>query len=85
MKSKKVYKLISTICFALAAVCLILLFSGCASFTEEYWAEVYANMTPEELESAKAGSVTVTDIWFGAQTNSRLVCFDGECVVVQIY
>lgn len=32
---------------------LLCLLSGCASMTEEYWQEVYAKMTPEEIEAAK--------------------------------
>ncbi len=63
----------------------ILMLSGCASMSEQYWSDRYASMTPGEIEAAKANGVTVTDIWIDAQTSSRLVCIDGECVVVQIY
>jgi hypothetical protein len=64
---------------------LLALLSGCASMSTEYWQDRYANMTPAELEAAKNSDVTVTDIWIGAQTSSKLVCIDGDCVIVQVY
>lgn len=85
MKKPTKYGLISATLFALGILVLVLLATGCAPMSEQYWAERYANMTPAELESARATDVTVTDIWIGAQTSSRLVCIDGECVVVQVY
>ena len=44
---------------------LLALLSGCASWTTEYWEERYENMTPEEIEDAKAGGgelVTICDL-----------------------
>ena len=36
--------------------------TGCATWTEEYWQEYYENMTPEEIEAAKAGGCELIPI-----------------------
>jgi len=53
---------------------VLLSLSGCASMTEEYWQEKYANMTQEEIEAAKdSGGELVT------------VCDLTDCIHVWIY
>lgn len=69
----------------LMAILLLFTLTGCAPMSEQYWSDKYAEMTPEEIDAAKNNGATVTDIWIGAQTASRLVCINGDCVVVQIY
>ena len=55
-------------------VFLFWLMSGCASMTEEYWAERYVNMTPEEIEAAKA---------LGGELVQ--VCDLTDCIFIWIY
>ena len=64
-------------CFALALLCLVLLFTGCASsgmcFTEEACAAKLDAMTAEEIEAAKQGGELVT------------VCDLTDCIFVWVY
>ncbi len=57
-----------------AKLFLLLLVSGCASMTEEYWQERYENMTPEELEAASATGCELIPI-----------CNLTDCIFVCIY
>lgn len=52
---------------------LVVLLSGCASFTEEYWREKYESMTAEEIEAAKDSGELVT------------VCNLTDCIHVWVY
>lgn len=53
---------------------LLILLSGCAPMTEEYWQDKYESMTPEEIEAARAmGGELVT------------VCDITDCIFVWVY
>ncbi len=62
-------------CIVLMLLALAVLSTqGCASWTEEYWQERYANMTPEEIEEAKARGGELVQ-----------VCDLTDCIFVWIY
>ncbi len=75
---------------------LLAFLSGCASmgcFTQACFQEYY-DSHPEELQALKDEAAAdpesffdelIYDIEDAAHTNSRLVCIDGDCVVVWIY
>ncbi len=72
------------ICYGLALACLIALLGGCAQFTEEYWRDMYANMTPEEIAEHQSG---LTSEEYLALIRADLpivatVCIDGDCSLV---
>ena len=62
-------------CIVLMVLAIIVLSqAGCASMTEEYWQERYANMTPKEIEDAKArGGELIT------------ICDLTDCIFVWVY
>ncbi len=53
---------------------LLACLSGCASMTEEYWRERYENMTPQEIEEARAGAGELVQI-----------CDLTDCIFIWIY
>lgn len=83
------------------AVFLGLLLSGCATMTESYWQqrwdqlpektkrEFYESLSSPDFDAERRVAETLLGaeitIRESAQTNSTLICFDGECVVVQVY
>ena len=62
-------------CIILMVFAIIVLSQpGCASWTTEYWEEQYEQMTPEEIEAAKArGGELIT------------ICDLTDCIFVWVY
>ena len=54
--------------------CALFLMFGCASMTEEYWQERYANMTSEEIEDARASGGELVQL-----------CDLTDCIFVWVY
>lgn len=58
----------------LIAALMLFILTGCASWTEEYWAERYDSMTQEEIEEAKARGGELVQL-----------CDLTDCIFVWIY
>ena len=73
---------------ALIAALMLLALSGCASMTEEYWQERYAELTPEEIERLKTEGPSSNEylyrIWLDS-VEVATVCIDGDCSTVAVH